>query len=167
MNNIPAPQDDTPENTAETADKTCAAASQNPESPVITPNALTTQTRRFAGNYSQVSFWKKLFGQARNAGKEVVFNALTLYYTARAKDTPVWCKTVILGTLGYFISVIDGIPDLTPLLGYSDDMALMIAALATLAGHVTPEIKAQAQVQTNKLFKEGAEVTPKTSQAPE
>ena len=32
--------------------------------------------------YSEDSFWKKLLNFARTAGREVVENALSLYYTA-------------------------------------------------------------------------------------
>ncbi|MCP5163008.1 MAG: DUF1232 domain-containing protein [Hahellaceae bacterium] len=119
---------------------------------VSATQVLATHHSKYEASYSGAGFWKKLLNQSKNAGKEVVSNALTLYYTAKAKETPVWCKTVILGTLGYFISVIDGIPDMTPILGYSDDMALMIAAITTLASHITPEIKAQAQARTTQLF---------------
>ena len=38
--------------------------------------------------YSQDGFWKKLLNFARTAGREVVENALSLYYTAQAPDTP-------------------------------------------------------------------------------
>ena len=48
------------------------------------------------------------------AGKEVIEKALILYYCLQDDDTPAWAKTTIIGALGYFISPIDAIPDLVP-----------------------------------------------------
>lgn len=98
------------------------------------------------------SFWKKIQSSASMAGHEAIYNAFVLYYTARAKETPVWCKTVIAGALGYFISLIDAVPDLTPFLGYTDDVAVMIAAMGALAAYITPEIKQKAKEKSDKLF---------------
>ena len=104
--------------------------------------------------YSQDSFWKKLLNFARTAGREVVENALSLYYTAQAPDTPTWAKTVITGALGYFILPTDAIPDLIPAVGYGDDLGALVAALAAVAVHVTPEIKARAKKKTAEWFGE-------------
>ena len=113
---------------------------------------MHNDTQQYISKYSGERLQWKLKRYCRKAGMEVVERALTLYYTARAPETPVWCKTAIYGALGYFISLIDGIPDLTPVLGYTDDLAVMAAALATLAKHVTPEIKAKATAQSRSLF---------------
>ncbi|WLQ14612.1 YkvA family protein [Hahella aquimaris] len=102
---------------------------------------------------SGVQLWKKLGAAASAAGVTTVEHALTLYYTAASPNTPVWCKTVIYGALGYFISLIDGIPDLTPILGYTDDLTVMAGAIATIAAHITPEIRRQAQEKTAAWFK--------------
>ena len=97
---------------------------------------------------------KKVKSSLRLVGREAVSQAFTLYYTLRAPDTPVWCRTVIIGSLSYFISMIDGIPDLTPFLGYTDDVAVMAAAVATLTQYITPEIKTKADEKTGQLFGE-------------
>ncbi len=104
--------------------------------------------------YSQDGFWKKLLNFARTAGREVVENALSLYYTAQAPDTPIWAKTVITGTLGYFILPADAIPDLIPAVGFSDDLGALVAALAAVAAHVTPEIKNRAKEKAAEWFGE-------------
>lgn len=104
-------------------------------------------------NVPEKSFWKKITNSASAAGHEAIYNAFVLYYTAREKETPLWCKTVIAGALGYFISLIDAIPDLTPVLGYTDDVTVMIAAIGALAAHITPEIKEKAKEKSDALFK--------------
>lgn len=84
--------------------------------------------------------------------REAVTHALILFYTLKAPDTPAWVKTVILGTLGYFISLIDAVPDLTPILGYTDDISVMAAAIATLSQYITPEIKEKAEAKADKIL---------------
>jgi len=95
---------------------------------------------------------KKIRSALHLVSEEAITHALMLYYTLRAPDTPLWCRTVILGSLGYFISIIDGIPDLTPFLGYTDDITVMAAAVAALATHITPEIKLKAENKAKKLL---------------
>ena len=109
--------------------------------------------KQAATDIPEKSFWGKIKISTSSAGYEAIHNALILYYTARAKETPLWCKTIIVGALGYFISLIDAIPDLTPILGYTDDISVMIAAIAALATHITPEIRDKAKEKADKLFK--------------
>jgi len=95
---------------------------------------------------------KKIKSALHLIGSEAISHALILYYTLRAPNTPIWCRTVILGSLGYFISLIDGIPDMTPFLGYTDDIAVMSAAVAMLTQYITPEIKEKAEKKTQEIL---------------
>ncbi|WP_227519852.1 YkvA family protein [Mangrovitalea sediminis] len=104
------------------------------------------------GRYSRAGFWRKVKRGARTVGALPLDAAFTLYLTLRAPETPRWCKTVIIGALGYFISFVDAIPDLTPILGYTDDLSVMLAAIATLGTHVTPEIREQAKQHVDSLL---------------
>jgi len=97
--------------------------------------------------------WSKLKGSFTLIGQAAVTHALILFYTLRAPETPAWCKSVVLGSLGYFISLVDGIPDLTPFLGYTDDIALMAATIATISSHITPQIKERAEQEAQAFFK--------------
>jgi uncharacterized membrane protein YkvA (DUF1232 family) len=89
--------------------------------------------------------WDKLKHFAKAAGQDVVERALCLYYAAQRPDTPLWAKTVIYGALTYFISPIDAVPDITPVLGYSDDLGVLVSAVLTVAMYVTDEAKQQAR----------------------
>lgn len=97
---------------------------------------------------------QKIRSAVHSLSSDAVNQVFTLYYTLRAPATPMWCKTVILGSLAYFISMIDGIPDLTPFLGYTDDISVMAAAIATVAQYITPEIKQKAEEKTISLLGE-------------
>ena len=90
---------------------------------------MTTES----GEFLEEGFWGKLRKFAVQAGKEVVEQALTLYYAAQRPETPLWAKTVIYSALAYFVLPTDAIPDLAPFVGYADDLGTLAAALTTVA----------------------------------
>ena len=112
----------------------------------------------FEKDYSDQGFNGKLRKYAKAAGREVVEKSLWLYYAAQSPNTPVWAKTTIYGALGYFISLVDAVPDLTPIIGYTDDLGVLAAALAAVAIHITPEVKEKAGVKLQKWFGEDSEI---------
>jgi uncharacterized membrane protein YkvA (DUF1232 family) len=115
---------------------------------------MAEDSNGFASDYADESFWGKVVKFAKAAGKEVIEPALQLYYALQEPATPVWAKTVIVGALGYFISPIDAIPDLTPIVGYADDLGVLVMAVATVAMYITDDIKAKASEQMHKWFGE-------------
>lgn len=106
----------------------------------------------YSKEYSESSFWDKVKKFATKAGSKVVYTALKLYYTLQSTETPGWAKTVILGALGYFISPIDVIPDPTPIVGFADDLGVLVSAAATVVTSITPAIKAQAKAKAEEWF---------------
>lgn len=104
--------------------------------------------------YSEDSFWSKVKKFALAAGREVIEKALILYFSLREPDVPKWAKGTIVAALGYFIFPADAIPDITPVVGYADDLGVLVAAMAAVAAHVTPEAKRLAGEQIKVLFGE-------------
>lgn len=102
--------------------------------------------------YSDASFWEKLKNFALAAGSEVIEKALWLYYAAQRPETPAWAKTVIFGALVYFISPIDAIPDAIPVVGYSDDLGALVAAVGLVSQYITDEVKALASKKMQDWF---------------
>lgn len=115
-------------------------------------NEESANNEDYKNAYEEESFWSKISNQALKAGKEVVEKALTLYYTFIDTDTPAWAQSIIVGALGYFISPIDAIPDITPVVGYADDLGVLAAALATVAAHVKEEHIAKAKETMTQWF---------------
>ena len=95
----------------------------------------------YTAAYSEDSFWQKLSGYARSAGKEVIEKALLLYYAGQEEDAPAWAKATIVGSLGYFIAPLDAIVDLTPVVGYADDLGVLALALAAVATYVNDNVR--------------------------
>jgi uncharacterized membrane protein YkvA (DUF1232 family) len=102
------------------------------------------QLTSYAHYYSDTAFWQKLATAALRAGRQLVRKALCLYYAALAPETPAWAKAVMFGALGYFILPLDLIPDAIPVIGYADDLAVILAAAATVAAHITDEHRRRA-----------------------
>ena len=106
----------------------------------------------FKAHYTDSRFWEKVKGYAKAAGKTALEPALKMYYSATDKDTPLWAKTAIYGALGYFISPIDDIPDMVPVLGYTDDIGVLVAAAATVAAYIKQEHVNKAQDTLRQWF---------------
>jgi uncharacterized membrane protein YkvA (DUF1232 family) len=75
-------------------------------------------------------------------------------YASRFSDTPIWAKRIIIGVLGYFISPIDALPDLTPILGYTDDLGVLSFGLVTIAAYVNDEVRITARKKLRDWFGE-------------
>lgn len=103
-------------------------------------------------DYSDSGFWDKVSGYAKTAGKEVIEKALFLYYAAQRSETPIWAKTVIFGALAYFVSPIDAIPDVVPVIGYVDDLGVLAAALASVSAYIDSNVKQEARNKMNDWF---------------
>jgi uncharacterized membrane protein YkvA (DUF1232 family) len=64
---------------------------------------------------------------------------LAAYYCAFDKETPRHVQAALLGAVAYFILPFDFVPDVLPLLGFTDDAAVLATALRMVAGHITQE----------------------------
>jgi uncharacterized membrane protein YkvA (DUF1232 family) len=106
----------------------------------------------FETAYSDEGFWEKLKYYAKTAGKEVVEKALLLYYAGNEEDAPAWAKATIIGSLGYFIAPIDAIVDLTPAVGYADDLGVLALALAAVATYINDNVRARTDEKMTQWF---------------
>ena len=93
----------------------------------------------------------RILSIAKKAGKIIIQNALTLYYTLNS-DAPMWVKVIIAMALAYLVAPIDSIPDLIPVLGFSDDLGLLITVLSKIAIHIKDESRQQARQDVDRIF---------------
>jgi uncharacterized membrane protein YkvA (DUF1232 family) len=54
----------------------------------------------------------------------------------------------LIGALAYFVLPVDAIPDVLPVLGFTDDAAVLASTIKLVASHIRPEHRAVAR---NKL----------------
>ncbi|ALA19609.1 hypothetical protein AL346_09130 [Chelatococcus sp. CO-6] len=88
-------------------------------------------------------FWKALRRVAANT--PFAEDLVAVYFCATDPATPRRVKLTLLGALGYFILPTDAVPDFLPLLGFSDDMAVLAAAIAMVAGAITDDHRRRAR----------------------
>ena len=94
-------------------------------------------------------FWRKA---ARVAARlPFAEDLLAAYYCAFDHATPVQVKATLVGALAYFVLPFDGIPDLLPLFGYTDDAAVLLTALRMVAGHLRPEHRDAARAALARM----------------
>lgn len=89
------------------------------------------------------AFWQKA---KRLAGKlPFAEDLLTAYYCAFDQTTPLHVKTALVGALAYFVLPFDVVPDMMPLLGFTDDAAILLTALRMVTAHLRPEHREAAR----------------------
>ena len=83
-----------------------------------------------------------------------MYAALLLYYAFTRKETPRWAKNIILGVLGYFLTPFDALPDLSPIVGYTDDLGVLIFGMVAIATYINDEVKEKARKKLHQWFGE-------------
>lgn len=110
-----------------------------------------TFTRRTRAESARVAkdFWQKL----RRVAPHVPFaeDALTAYYCALDRTTPTRVRAAIFGALAYFVVPADAMPDILPVLGFTDDAAVIAATIQLIAAYVLPEHREAARRALEKI----------------
>ena len=105
----------------------------------------------YANKFSNSEFVEKIARIAKRAGAKLVYVALILYYTLQSDKVSTTDKAIIIGALGYMISPLDVLPDAIPIVGLTDDLAVLLYVLNKV-GNVSEEIKEKAKAKLVKWF---------------
>jgi uncharacterized membrane protein YkvA (DUF1232 family) len=99
-------------------------------------------------------FWDK----AKRVAARLPFaeELLAAYYCALDRATPVQVKAMLFAALAYFVMPIDVFPDLMPLIGFTDDAAVLLTALRLISANLRPEHRAAAREALERLRAEQA-----------
>lgn len=89
------------------------------------------------------NFWRKTQGVA--ARIPFADELLAAYYCAFDRNTPLKVKATLLGAVAYFVLPADAVPDLLPVLGFTDDAAVLVTAIKLVAGHIRPDHRDMAR----------------------
>ncbi|MBX9774116.1 MAG: DUF1232 domain-containing protein [Xanthobacteraceae bacterium] len=95
-------------------------------------------------------FWPKL----KRVAAKLPFaeDLLSAYYAAFDRQTPLQVKAALLGALAYFVLPADAMPDILPLLGYTDDALVLVTALRMVTGHIRDEHREAARQALAREF---------------
>jgi uncharacterized membrane protein YkvA (DUF1232 family) len=88
-------------------------------------------------------FWLKI---KRVAAKlPFVEDLLAAYYCAFDRETPRHVQVALLGAIAYFVLPLDFMPDVLPVLGFTDDAAVLATAIRTVASNIRPDHREAAR----------------------
>jgi uncharacterized membrane protein YkvA (DUF1232 family) len=97
-------------------------------------------------------FWIKL----KKVAAKLPFteDLLAAYYCAFDKETPRHVQVALFGALAYFVLPFDFIPDMMPVLGFTDDAAVLATAIRLVATHITEDHRQAARSALKRGIKE-------------
>ena len=104
--------------------------------------------------YSETGLWEKIKKGSIAAGTKVVYSVLLLYYAMQDESMSIKTRLLIAAALGYFILPTDAIFDLTPIIGYSDDLGVLLFVLTQISASITTEVMDKAKHKIEEWFGE-------------
>lgn len=81
-------------------------------------------------------FWQKLRANLHRV--PFLEELLAAYFCATDPATPYRAKAILLGALAYFVLPVDAVPDWLLIAGFTDDAAVLAAAIHTVRTNLTP-----------------------------
>jgi len=118
----------------------------NSDCPV--PADLNSYQKHFSFN----GLMSKIKETAKKAGLKAIYMALLLYYALESPTCTALDKAIIYGALGYFISPLDLVPDILPLIGLSDDIAVLAWAYSRIRHNVSDMTREKAKTKLKIWF---------------
>ena len=110
----------------------------------LVPEVIQVNERRVTRG-----FWPKM----RRVAARIPFasDALSIWWCARDPTTPTAAKGMVMAALAYFVLPTDAIPDVLPVLGFTDDAAVIAALIAIVGKNLKSRHKEAAQAFLAKL----------------
>jgi uncharacterized membrane protein YkvA (DUF1232 family) len=95
----------------------------------------------------EARFGAEFMARLKRVAAKIPFaeDLLAAWICTRDPATPRRVRMTLLAALGYFVLPVDALPDIMPILGFTDDAAVIAAALAAVAGSITPVHREQAR----------------------
>ena len=110
------------------------------------------EVEKYGKDYSEDNLWNKITGTAKKAGSNLIYEVLQLFYVAQNPNVPMKIRAAMVAPLGYFISPVDLIPDLAPVVGYTDDAAVIAMAIAFAHAYINDDIRQNAKDKLVAVF---------------
>ena len=113
-------------------------------------NVENIELKKYEKNYSEDGLWNKIKKYGTKIGAKPIYLTLLLYYylpKASFLD-----KTLIVGTLGFLISPLDLLLDTIPVIGFADDVALLLFVYHRVSSHIDDEIRNKAKDKFKSIF---------------
>lgn len=111
---------------------------------ILEPGSENTQEQREAR--VRAKFWTTLKKAARNI--PMIEEVVAAYFCALDNQTPAKVRGTLLAALAYFVLPLDLLPDFIAGFGFTDDVAVILAAVTAVRGNITD---AHRQAATDAL----------------
>ena len=112
------------------------------------------ELQKYEQHYNDSSFLDKVTKYGKLIGITALYKAVQLWFVLQKPDVPAGTKAVIMGALGYLIAPLDFLPDLLPVLGYTDDIVAITFALIKVQGYIDEEVERKSKKLLTKIFGE-------------
>ena len=114
------------------------------------------ELQKYEQHYNDSNFLDKVTKYGKLIGINALYKAVQLWFVLQKPDVPASTKAVIMGALGYLIAPLDFLPDLMPVLGYTDDFVAITFALIKVQGYIDEEVERKSKKLLTKIFGEEA-----------
>jgi uncharacterized membrane protein YkvA (DUF1232 family) len=113
------------------------------EGEILGPDMLAPEDDDARSERVRRRFWSTF----RKAARHIPFadDLVAAWFCALDPATPHKVRAVLLAALAYFILPFDTIPDIVAGIGFSDDIAVLVAAISMVRAHITPEHREAAR----------------------
>lgn len=108
--------------------------------------AARRAARDEAGILAEVLAMMRRMARALPFGEDV----LAAYHCVRDPKTSSRVRMILLAALAYLVLPFDAVPDLLPILGFTDDAAIMAAAIASVRDAIRDEHREQARAMLDE-----------------
>lgn len=138
--------------TADDASAPQTDAAFDPHQPIDPSRALIPAVVRLNEQRVARGFWPKI----RRVCARVPFaaDALAVWYCAKDDETPAAAKGMMLAALAYFVLPMDALPDILPVIGYTDDAAVFAALLSLVGRNLKPRHQDAAREAIRRIRSE-------------
>jgi uncharacterized membrane protein YkvA (DUF1232 family) len=121
----------------------------DPSGPLDPSRALVPAVVRVNAQLVRRGFWPKI----RRLARHIPFagDAVALWVAARDPATPAGTKALLLAALAYFVVPTDILPDWFAGLGFTDDAAVIAAALGLAGRAIRPEHREAAKAMLDRI----------------
>lgn len=113
-------------------------------------NADNVDLKKYEKDFNENNFWEKIKKFGIKIGAKPIYISLLLFYAL--PKVKLIDKAIIIGALGYLISPFDIFPDYIPILGFVDDIAVLMLVFYRIKANVDNEVKRKAKGKFKSIF---------------
>lgn len=115
-------------------------------------NEKNVNIKMYEKKYNEKDFWNKIKKYAIKIGSKPIYIALLLFYSLPRAS--IYDKAIIIGALGFLISPLDLIFDCIPVVGFLDDIGILLFVFSRIKANIDDEAKAKAKNKFKSIFDE-------------